>query len=665
MPPDVSVYCLFVWLGLLCDMSALFLTFIDNLTYLVKFVFLPEMRFSAFLVLVYLFLVSISAFPTPNATGIEIGRYSEDDDGAVQQNNAHNKVNKKHKKHRRFHYYYSHHSIPESLIMPGRYRSVAEGSEDTGPGDGGAGEDDELNDGDPDERRRQEETWSFYSHIAMIIALLLIAAIVSGLTIGYMSLDMNTLKILIASGTEKQRKYAAQVEPIRKKGHLLLCTLLICNMLANETVPILLDDLLLGYGGGEGEEGEGSKNSVLAVILSTILIVLFAEIIPQAVCSRYALALGAKCAFLVRILMIIVWPVAFPISWLLTKILGKHEGTIYRRNELKQLVSLHGPAEFGELSMDEVRMISSILDLKNISIGKISTPLRNAFMLDVNTTLSTESFKVINATGYSRIPIYKNSRDNIVGMVLVKRLLHLRPNSKLRIRDVKHFAVIPMVQLHESMEVFDALRVMIEKRSHLACVMRNPFVDNHMSKMSPSSSFDGMDVRRNSDTDAQTKQSVSSSSSVDVMGIVSMEDILEVLIGCDIVDETDLFVKRPRTAQHLINSREMSDNEGTGLDEKAPLLKPNMPQLHQYATFGSLPNYPTSLIPSTGYSRRSILKKRARRAGSHRGFRVSFSPTRKEMEDRVTLPLPPKFANRQNAVSSDSSDDDSWSSEED
>ena len=92
----------------------------------------------------------------------------------------------------------------------------------------------------------------------------------SGLTIGLISLDSNHLRILARSGaTEQQRRYARTVEPLRRQGHLLLCTLLIVNMLANETVPLILNDML--------------PDGWMAVLLATALIVLFGEIIPQGI----------------------------------------------------------------------------------------------------------------------------------------------------------------------------------------------------------------------------------------------------------------------------------------------------------------------------------------------------------------------------------------------
>ncbi|KAI3647376.1 hypothetical protein MP228_007597 [Amoeboaphelidium protococcarum] len=342
---------------------------------------------------------------------------------------------------------------------------------------------------------------AFYWRLGAILLLLLLAAVVSGLTLGYMSLDENSLRIIRRSGTEQQKRCAALVEPLRKKGHLLLCTLLIANMLANETLPILFDDLIAGGG-------------LYAVIISTALIVLFAEIIPQAVCSRHGLVIGARMAWLVRILMFILYPIAWPIAKLLTLVLGTHKGVVYRRAELKELVDMHSKTQLGDLSQDEVRVIKSVLDVKSMQIQQLMTPLDKAFVLDIDTVLDDDALKVINALGYSRIPVFKTYRSNIIGNLLVKRLICSRFEGSItdkehtcRIRDVKSHAVVHCLHLPGHMEAFDALRKMREARCHLAIIIE------------------------------KTKGCIEHSA----IGIITMEDIIERMIGSDILDETDMI----------------------------------------------------------------------------------------------------------------------------
>ena len=201
----------------------------------------------------------------------------------------------------------------------------------------------------------------FWVRIGIAFFLLLIAALMSGLTIGFFSIDCNTLTILKQSGDARQRKYAAIVEPLRKNSHTLLCTLLLGNMLANEAMPIVIDDLLAG--------------GWQSVIVSTALVVIFGEIIPQAICAQFGLAVGAHTAWLVKMMMFIFYPIAWPIGKVLTLILGDHDGFTYGRAQLKELVTLHAKQQPHDLAQEEVEIIRSVLDLRSKTVMQVSTLL--------------------------------------------------------------------------------------------------------------------------------------------------------------------------------------------------------------------------------------------------------------------------------------------------
>ena len=216
----------------------------------------------------------------------------------------------------------------------------------------------------------------------------------AGLTLGYMSLDETQLQVLALQGTAKQKRYAEKIMPIRKDGHLLLTTLLIANMITNETLPIIADPLL---GGG-----------VQAVIVSIVLVVIFAELIPQSVCSRYGLAIGAKLAPLTRVVMIILWPIAYPVSRVLHWTLGPHHGIVYRRAELKELVNMHAAtAGRGDLNNDTVTIVGGALDLQEKVVKQAMTPIDRVFMISIDSKLGYETLQQIVSSGHSRIPVYQ------------------------------------------------------------------------------------------------------------------------------------------------------------------------------------------------------------------------------------------------------------------
>ncbi|CEG75998.1 Putative Morphology protein [Rhizopus microsporus] len=124
---------------------------------------------------------------------------------------------------------------------------------------------------------------AFYEKMAIIMFLVLLGGVFAGLTLGLMGMDETNLHVLIQSGTETEKVNAKKVLSLLDRGkHWVLVTLLLSNVIVNETLPIILDGVL----------GGGWK----AVVISTALIVIFGEVIPQSICVRYGLAIGAKTA---------------------------------------------------------------------------------------------------------------------------------------------------------------------------------------------------------------------------------------------------------------------------------------------------------------------------------------------------------------------------------
>lgn len=146
--------------------------------------------------------------------------------------------------------------------------------------------------------------------ILFVICLLTFSGLFSGLNLGLMSLTPHDLVVIQEAGTENDRKYAKKIYPVRKYGNFLLCTILLGNVLVNSTTTILLDTLISGG---------------FAVAGATLAIVIFGEIIPQAICSRHGLRVGARTILLTKLFMVLTFPVAFPLSKVLDIILGNEQ----------------------------------------------------------------------------------------------------------------------------------------------------------------------------------------------------------------------------------------------------------------------------------------------------------------------------------------------------
>ncbi|KAL8719356.1 MAG: hypothetical protein Q9225_003639, partial [Loekoesia sp. 1 TL-2023] len=334
---------------------------------------------------------------------------------------------------------------------------------------------------------------TLWIYLAVAVALVLLGGAFAGLTIALMGQDEIYLQVIKTSGEGAERRHAARVLTLLKRGkHWVLVTLLLGNVITNETLPIVLDRSL---GGGWP-----------AVLGSTALIVIFGEIIPQSICVRYGLPIGAHLSPLVLVLMYLLGPIAWPTAKLLDRLLGEDHGTTYKKAGLKTLVTLHKSlgAAGEQLNSDEVTIISAVLDLKAKPIGSIMTPIKDVFTMSSDTVLDEKTMDVILGAGYSRIPIHEpNNPQNYVGMLLVKILITYDPED---CKKVSEFALATLPETAPETSCLDIVNFFQEGKSHMVLVSERPGQDSG------------------------------------AIGVVTLEDVIEELIGEEIIDESDVYI---------------------------------------------------------------------------------------------------------------------------
>ncbi|KAI9338045.1 hypothetical protein BD770DRAFT_422514 [Pilaira anomala] len=243
-----------------------------------------------------------------------------------------------------------------------------------------------------------------------------------------MSLDTTNLAILEIAGTPQQKYYASRIIPIRKNGHILLTTLLLTNTVLNETLPILFDGIF--------------STGFISVIVSTALLVMFSEIIPQAIFSKHGLAIGALFAYPVRILIGVWFIISWPISKFLDFLLGTHTGFTYGVSEFKALVELHDSSKFddGTLHHKTVTVLQNILDMQQEYAVQITTPASNMLMLKHNVILTPSEVQQYQNSGYTHISVYEETTTSgikpedyrILGVIELKYLNALEEKEFLK-----------------------------------------------------------------------------------------------------------------------------------------------------------------------------------------------------------------------------------------
>eukprot|EP01083_Nonionella_stella_P216127 777279_1 len=343
---------------------------------------------------------------------------------------------------------------------------------------------------------------------ASIVILIGFSGLFSGLNLGLMGLDKVGLEIVMSSENKKHVSAAQKIKPLRDRGNWLLCTLLLGNVAVNAELSILLADKTSG---------------TVGFIVSTALIVIFGEIIPQALCSRYALEIGSKTIYVVWPLMILMAVIAWPISWILDQALGEELGTIYSNQELSKLVDITARARPDSMRKNTATMLQGALELTDRYVSDVMTEMKNVYWLNENEILTFDLLTKIFKLGHSRIPIFRelNKVNYCIGLLYVKDLILVDPDDNIPITKIlqtfDHHHTPIDVWRQDDLET--VLQEFISSRQHLA------FVKDRKQ------GYNGEDMTSKYDHLYSH-----------YVGIVTLEDIIEEILKKEVVDEYDNFV---------------------------------------------------------------------------------------------------------------------------
>jgi metal transporter CNNM len=336
----------------------------------------------------------------------------------------------------------------------------------------------------------------------IIIVLVLFSAFFSGLTLALMSLDTSGLEIVMSGDDPNLARAAARIYPVRKNGNLLLCTLLLGNVAVNTLLGILMADLTSG---------------TVGFISSTAIIVIFGEIIPQAVFSRYALQVGEKAVPVMKVIIVLFYVLAKPLAFLLDKLLGHELGTTYSQSEMSKLLEMH--VKSGQLNLDQGKAMTGALQYQTMRVEEVMTPLEKTFMLNVEEKLNFETMATIFKTGFSRIPVYENNVANVIGLLFVKDLIFINPVDATPVRSFVDIFGRGAHVVWADDKLGEVLAFLKQGHCHMALVR---VVNQGDGKGDPF---------------------------YEIKGIITLEDIIEVILGDQILDETDAWEDADHTIQ--------------------------------------------------------------------------------------------------------------------
>ncbi|ETO18887.1 hypothetical protein RFI_18358 [Reticulomyxa filosa] len=299
------------------------------------------------------------------------------------------------------------------------------------------------------------------------------------------------------------RKIVKRIKPIIKNQHFLLVTLLVANAAAMESLPIFLDQLVASW---------------LAVIISVTFVLIFGEILPQALLANDPVKAGYNFAWLVRLLQIIFFPVTYPLSLLLDKIIKHKHSVVFTHEEMSNLFGIisQDKEARGQFHKDELLFLDGALKLRMLTVERQMVRWKNvkAFPFDLN--LNEEGLTKVWECGFSRVPVFKEHAMDIVGICLIKDLILVNPNDAPLLGNyVRRKPVI----MSPNTSMIQALSMFREKRTHLALITKDVDIVNECFS---------------------SNQSIPNS--VVFLGCITLEDIMEQLIQERIEDEYETSI---------------------------------------------------------------------------------------------------------------------------
>jgi metal transporter CNNM len=238
-------------------------------------------------------------------------------------------------------------------------------------------------------------------------------------------------------------------------------------------------------------------NGVVAATISTLMIVIFGEVLPQALFSRFALSFTSFFAPLLRLMILVTYPIAKPLQLLLDAMIGHEKSHLHTRSELGIIINEHYGRTESELDEDEVEIIKNTLLLSKKQAHEIMTPIKKVYWVKPTTRIGPRKIEELKMRHWSRIPVFNEDRSICFGLLLTKDLVDIDFDERPRV--VSELPLHPTKPIGSKTALDTLFRKFIGSRTHLMPVERNGTI----------------------------------------IGIVTIEDLVEEIIGHEIEDELD------------------------------------------------------------------------------------------------------------------------------
>jgi putative hemolysin len=344
--------------------------------------------------------------------------------------------------------------------------------------------------------------------VLILLALIVISAVISTAEIGFFAVNETKLRALAQTGNAR----AKLALHLRSDPQKLLSTILVGDRLIGVATPMYATFLTLHFYGGRTFFDEAI--AVMVGLLTFVLLVAV-DVIPKTLAAKFAVPVTLNMAYPVYWVQLLLKPFLFVMVPLIYKLTGGKGLTLPLVTEEELKIMLDQGGKTGTIEVEKVKMIKNVFQLKDITAEDAMTPRLYVFSLDGDLRLKDAQELLYNSK-YSRIPVFDGTLDNITGILYKTRALTelAKGRNEAKLKDIAY----PPLFVPSGKTADDLMKQFQQEKRHMAVVVNE---------------FGG------------------------VMGIVTLEDLLEEVVG-EIMDETDIteeLIKRLGKNHILVHGR--------------------------------------------------------------------------------------------------------------
>lgn len=303
----------------------------------------------------------------------------------------------------------------------------------------------------------------FYS--VLFLVLLVLSAFFSGSETAFFSLTRAQLENFKNASRPRDK----QIYKLMTSSRQLLITIVVANTMVNITIASLAALLTIKVSLAFGLNQK--LIIVLDVLVVTVVILILGEIVPKVVAVREAESFSRRAVYPISFLFYLFYPLSYSLAKF-TRFLQSRTGLsekmiLMTEEELKTLAEVG--EEHGTLQKDEKEMIHSIFEFGHTTVKEVMVPRTDMVCVESSITLS-RLMQLVKKKLHSRIPVYKEKIDNIIGILYVKDLLPYLNKSKRETIDLQKL-VRPAYFVPEQKKIDELLREFQEEHIHMALVV--------------------------------------------------------------------------------------------------------------------------------------------------------------------------------------------------